>query len=462
MASWYVSHTTAFCVKPEGKGVQQKTVDPHNPLKSLEELETKAGVTCPEERKASLLEGLRTESGLPTWASSVTIPAWYTTASPADVTNALRWGCEMVRDQKQLSDDKLHDQLNLTWKNKLDQALTDFEHVKMEIERRRLQAEQEAETWRQKAADNLSASGVESKMKAARQEWEAGQERTFTAMEQHRQTLVQQVEQLQVKASQLEQERVLLQSKLEQKSAHDALMNKSVHKGDAGENLATYWLQTAFLGATIEDTSKQTGAMDIRMKWDGVTFLVDVKNHDEKLHSIKDVQKFKDNLLSATDAQVGILLCTKIHVPHHNRFWVETEILGEDKLAVYMNNVSANPIERLQLIAGTVLGPWKEYVRHRRALSAQLAGDELKQWTERARCVLTTGWSSILRIQNHWIKTQSGVQEALAEFQTDMTACVEEMKDGLTTLSIPMDTPPPSPTPSSTSSTKKSRAKKSA
>lgn len=455
MASWYMMSTTSFHVKPEGKNAQQKTVDMQNPRKSLEELEAKVGLKCPEERKAVLLEGLRTETGVPTWASSVTIPEWYTTASPADVSNALQWGCEVVLGQKQLSDAKLHEQLNLSWKKKLEQVESEFEEAKQEVERQRIQAKAEAEEWRRIAAENLSKSDIDSKVKALRQEWMEEQSRTFTAMDQHRQTLIQQVEQLQVKTMQLEQERTVLQTKLEQKSSHEALMNKSVHKGDAGESLASQWLQTAFLGATLVDTSKNDGEMDMRMTWNDFTILIDVKNHDGKLHSLKDVQKFKDNLRDATEVQVGILLCTKTHVPNHNQFWVETEILGEDKLAVYMNHVSTNPIERLQLIAGTILRPWKEYVRHRRALSEQLAGDELKQWTETARGVLNNGWTSILRLHTQWVKTQSGVQTALGEFQTEFTAIVEEMKRGLDTLAISVDTPTLTPA-------KKSRSKKSA
>jgi hypothetical protein len=455
MASWYVLSTTSFHVKPEGKNAQQKTVDMQNPRKSLEELEAKVGLKCPEERKAVLLEGLRTETGVPTWASSVTIPEWYITASPADVSNALQWGCEVVLGQKELSDAKLHEQLNLSWKKKLEQVQSEFEEAKREVERRRGQAEEKAEEWRRIAAENLSKSDIDSKVKALRQEWMEEQSRTFTAMDQHRQTLTQQVEQLQVKTMQLEQERVVLQTKLDQKSTHEALMNKSVHKGDVGESLASQWLQTAFLGATIVNTSKNEGEMDLRMTWNDFTILVDVKNHDSRLHSVHDVQKFKDNLRDASEVQVGILLCTKIHVPHHNQFWVETEILGEDKLAVYMNNVSANPIERLQLIAGTILRPWKEYVRHRRALSEQLAGDELKQWTETARGILMNGWTSILRLHVHWVKTQTGVQAALGDFQSEFTAILEEMKHGLDTLAIAVDVPAVSPA-------KKSRAKKSA
>lgn len=436
MSTWFTVKQVTFRVRVDGKGVQEKKVDLDNPAVSLEELETKSGLVCPEDRKRELLASIHPTTG---WSDGVTVPEWYNDASKEDISTALRVGCELVVAQKQLGEDKLRDQSDAKWSRELAESRADLERYKQDVERQILQKDREIQTWQQTAVSNLTASGVDEKIQTLKKEWAEEQRLILSAVERERLSLTGQVEYLRGRTSDLEQMRETMQEKLDQKATRDALMNKSVHKGGVGEQLVDTWLRTAFLGADIINTSKIEGQMDRRMIWDGMTIVIDAKNHDSKLHSLKDVKKFHTDLQS-NDAQIGILLCTNIVVPNHNRFWVETEYIN-DKLAIYMNNVSENPIERLQLVAGTVLQPWKEYLAIKQAMADSAVGDELKTWSDSAKRVLTNGWTLIMKIHAHWTKTHSTVTASLAEFRTELDTVAQEMKDDLASISIAVDTP---------------------
>jgi hypothetical protein len=444
MASWCIVQCNSFRVKSEGKGLVERKVDPQNPLKSLEELETKSGVSCPEDRKKELLNKLHSNPSsttLPLWLHSVTLPEWYNDASPSDVTNALQWGSDIVQRQKHFSEDKLHDQLNLGWKKILDSTLEDMEKQAVQLKEELARKDKEIQTWQAAAVANLSASGIDDKIQAVKQECADDKRLVMSLMERdlHKQT--QQLERLQLEVTKAKECEEILRNKLEQRTTQEGMMNKSVIKGDAGEEMVDTWLRTAFFGSTIEDTSNETGKMDRHVYWDGLKIVVDSKNHEGRLHSKHDVKKFHDNFREMPDAHVAILLCTRSNVPCHNKFWVETEIINENQVAVYMNNVSANPIERLQLIAGTVIQPWKEYLQLRRKMSALLEGDELKTWTDKARTTLMNGWVLIGKLQESWGKTHTAINTSLKDFQDLLTQVAQDMRTNLAGLGIEMEQP---------------------
>lgn len=443
MASWFLTQTTTIRVRQEGKGVSQMTVDLDNPLKSLEELEHKVGVTCPEERKRELLEKLHpiSSSSLPAWLQSVTIPEWYKTADPSDVTNALQWGHEIVQEQKRMSETKLHDQLDLNWKRVVEQTREEYAKREQEYERQREHLEQEVQRWRQSAIETVNGTGLERKLQAARQEWVGEQTKILESVERERQSLHQHLSSLQTQLTRAEEARKSLQEKLDQKATNELHLTKSVHKGDMGEEMVDGWLRTSFLGATIRDTSKETGKMDLQMDWDGMNILIDVKNHDGKLHSVKDIQKFYDDIRSNPDVPIAILLCTKTRVQHHDRYWVETEVINDNQIAVFMNNVSQNPIERLQLVAGTVIQPWRHYLRLRQDMSALLAGDELKTWADQARQVLVHGWVLMMKLQDQWAKTQGTITASMKEFQSLLLESAQEIQAEMDAIHVTVDVP---------------------
>lgn len=441
MSGWYLTHITTIRVKQEGKGVSQMTVDLDNPLKSLEELETKIGVKCPEERKKELLDKLTTTSALPAWLQTVSIPEWYTTADGKDVTNALQWGYEIVQEQKRVSDDKLHDQLDLKWKKVVEQTREEFEQSKIELQKQLTERDSEIQYWKQSATESISMSGIENKIHAAKQEWLNEQSKILEAVERERQSLHHHLQSIQTQLKQTEETRKTLQEKLDQKANSELHLTKSVHKGDVGEALVENWLRTSFLGANIHDTSSETGKMDLRMEWEGMSMMIDVKNHEGKLHSLKDIQKFYDNFRSNPDIPIAILLCTQTRVTGHDKFWVETEVINDNQLAVFMNNVSQNPIERLQLIAGTIIQPWRQYLRLRQDMTSLIAGDELKTWTEQARQVLVHGWNIMMKIQDQWTKTHTVVTASLKDFQTILQDSAQELQTELENIQVSVDIP---------------------
>lgn len=441
MAAWCVIQSSSFRVKTVDKGLQERKIDLTNPQKSLEELETKIGVKCPEERKKELLDKLTTTNTLPAWLQTVSIPEWYKTADGKDVTNALQWGYEIVQEQKRMSDDKLHDQLDLKWKKVVEQTREEFEQSKIELEKQLTQRENDIQRWKQSAMDSITVSGIENKIQSAKQEWLHEQAKILEAVERERQSLHQHLQSIQSQLKQTEETRKTLQEKLDQKATSELHLTKSVHKGEAGEELAENWLRSSFLGANIQDTSSETGKMDIHMEWEGVNIMIDVKNHEGKLHSLKDIQKFYDNFRSNPDIPIAILLCTQTRVTNHDRYWVETEVINDNQLAVFMNNVAQNPIERLQLIAGTIIQPWRQYLRLRKDLAALVAGDELKTWTEQARQVLVHGWNTMMKLQDQWTKTHSVITASLKEFQTILQDSAQELQSELEAIQISVDIP---------------------
>jgi hypothetical protein len=450
MATWFVTRQVSFRVRVDGKSVQEK-VDIADPAKSLKDLEDKVGIVCPDDRRKELFDGLQ-EGGVH-WLESVHVPDWYNTAGKEDVANALRWGYEMVVAQRGLGETKIHEQANLTWKKEADKIRIELEQtkkdaelrivqVKKEVESQLIIKEKEAQSWQQAALANLNASGIESKMEKLKKEMLEDHAVVLASVERERITLKEQIEQLHIQNAKLEQTREVLQTKIDQKSTYDALMNKSVHKGSEGENLVDSWLRTAFCGAEIMDVSNEADRMDHHVTWNDIRFMVDTKNHGpgKSLHSIKDVKKFHDNLQADSDIQIGILLCTNVHVPNHNRFWVETEFVNE-KLIIYMNKVSENPIERLQLVASTLIRPFNEYLVRQRGLRELAAGDELKVWNDSARDVLTRGWAMILRLVAQWTTTQNAVNSSMNAFHTDITAMADEMCGDLNSLAIAVEIP---------------------
>lgn len=444
MSTWCVIKQLTFRVRTKEKGLQEKKVDMDQPAKSLEELETKVGLLCPDDRKRELLASIHTTTDVPHWIEGVNVPDWYGSATKEDISNALKWGYELVLAQQGLGENKLREQLDVQLSKELEERRIELEQYKKEVGHQILEKDREIQTWQQTAITNLSASGVDEKIQKLKQEWNEEQKTILSTMERERLSLKERVEYLQSRTNQLEHIRETMQERLDEKANRDALMNKSVHKGEVGEQIVDTWLRTAFLGADILDTSAETSKMDRHMVWEGMTIMIDIKNHDGKLHSLKDVKKFHDNFQESKDANIAILLCTNTNVPNHNRFWVETEYIN-DKLAIYMNNVSSNPIERLQLVAGTVLQPWKEYVKIRQSMRDTVAGDELKAWSISAQRVLSNGWNLIMRLHGQWTKTQTAVTASMSEFHSEITKVSQDMREDLATLAIPVDLPAKKP-----------------
>jgi hypothetical protein len=100
------------------KDYRNVKIDPNDPIKKFRGIGSESRFKCPNEKKNELLTKLQLarDTDLPSWLQNVSIPEWYSSASTNDVSNALRWGCELVQEQKRVGENKLHDHLDLQWK----------------------------------------------------------------------------------------------------------------------------------------------------------------------------------------------------------------------------------------------------------------------------------------------------------------------------------------------------------
>jgi hypothetical protein len=447
--SFMLLSSLTWRVKPEGKPSIEKKVDLENPLKTLEELEDKAGVKCSENRKKQLLEQLRCESmnGV-NWIQGVTVPDWYTTAIASDVTNALQWGSEMVINQKNSRDGLVQSTLNLEWKNRCDSKDQEYKQqiakLKEDFQYQLSQKDIVMADLRKQASDNMSSSNFDMKVQNMSQQLEAHYKSLMDNKERELHTYQNlsdnQLKRLENDKNKIELERQTLQRKLEDEMQRNSMLNKSGNKGEQGQDFVMSWLDSAFNGAIKEATSTEGDEMDIHLTcYDQTKIKIDVKNNGTSRGLAADhVNKFHRNLLSSTDSNIGILLCTRTYVPHHNSSWVETEIMDGNKLAIYMNRVSENPIDRLQIVV-CIINTWKEYLKIYQSKSDLLEQDKFKEWEDKARTVLNNSWSSIKTLKECWTKTQSTINESLDTFQIQIDEVIEKMGEQLLTVGIEVD-----------------------
>jgi len=133
-------------------------------------------------------------------------------------------------------------------------------------------------------------------------------------------------------------------------------------------------------------------------------------------------------------------------MPRFDRFWVETEIINGNKLAVYMNRVTeGNPVERLQLVAGAIIRPWNEYIKLYEKHSKLLAEDEFKEWADKARNVLNNGWILIIKLKDRWTSTQDAINTSLKGFNDEINGVVEEIQSDLASVDVFVELPKDAP-----------------
>ena len=433
-------------VKPEGKPSIEKKVDLENPLKTLEELEEKAGLKCPENRKKQLLEQLRSDTmnGV-NWLEGVTIPDWYNTAVKSDVINALQWGSEMVINQKNSRDGLVQSTLNLEWKNKYDKKDEEYKQniikLKEDYQYQLSQKDIVMTDLRKQASDNMSSSNFEATIQSITQQLEASYKILYDNKERELQTYQNmsdnQIKRLENDKNKSELERQTLQRKLEDEMQRNSMLNKSGNKGEQGQDFVMSWLDSAFNGATKEATSTEGDEMDIHLTtYDKTKIKIDVKNNGTSRGLAADhVNKFHKNLLSSTDSNIGILLCTRTYVPNHNSSWVETEIMDGNKLAIYMNRVSENPVDRLQIVV-CIINTWKEYLKLYQSKSDLLEQDKFKDWVDKARTVLNNNWILITTLKQNWTTTQNAISQCMDTFQTQIDETVEKISEELLNVGV--------------------------
>lgn len=401
-ANWFVLHSATLRVRTDGnKKGNDKTIDLSDPEKSIQELETKTGLTCPENRKKELLEQLK-----PKQKPTFELPEWYKTASKEDVTLAFEMGQKYVEKQKNMMTDDL---ANIVINEKMSVVKEEYEKVI---------------TTLQSTIKELNDTLMKNEKKSS-QVFEQ-------AKVMARDLLVQQYEkqltdtQLQLKST---QER--LDGVLEQRS----MMNKTGVKGSVGEDIVGQWLRHSFVDTTITHVAGQTGKMDYCLKWKDMVVAIDVKHHEGKELYKKDVDKFHRDMESNPDYVIGILLCTRSTIPN-SKNWIEVRMLNDTQVAVYMSDVAENPVERLQMVIGSVIEPFREFQAMRDNLLARYSGDELEEWKQQASDILAKGWTDILTLQTHWSKMFETMKTSMKEHDKIVARFVEDFTQDIAKLKV--------------------------
>jgi len=429
MASWWVVKSSTFRVKESNKKPVEKAVDLENPLKSLEDLESKTGLKCPDDKKTELINSLGTStvSSSVGWLENVSVPDWYNTASPLDITNALIWGCELVKNKEEMSQRKLDDQLSLKWKD-------DFKQVEEKAKR----AEEDLHKFKEYAQSVLTQKDSETECRLAQKD-KLIQDLTKTLNENHNMSLVvtetekvekkyidllQKVEKdkafLQSQVTQSQREKDELQNQLNEKREKESRKLVSVHKGQDGEELVETWLRDAFYMARIERHDSEKGKMDRHLIIGGSTrVMIDAKAHEVEIKKA-DVVKFQDNLRDSTDSNIGVLLALYTYIPNHRSQFIETRIVN-NKLEIYMNCVSDNPIERLRIVA-SIIDVWNEYVKISQSQSEndKCSIDELKDWKSKSERAFQTFSTLIVTLKGHYSKMKDDIEKSMKTFADEL------------------------------------------
>lgn len=436
MANWWVSKSVSFRAKPEGKGIQEKAVDLSCPSKSLEELETKIGLKCPDDKRKELLNELEslTGSNLPSWLGNVTIPEWFLTANTQDVTNALQWGYELVRDQEKMSENKLNQKLDLEWKKKYEVLNEIYKKTSEEANKIKEEATKEISNIKQEVEQRLSAKDnilqdtrktlndtVNEQVKNATSEYK----RQLEEKENDKKNYLEQLTRLNDQLTKVNEiNKVLTDNKNRS--------NISAYKGRDGENELESLIRNAFYPTPITVTNIETGQMDMHLTLGTTKIMIEAKNHEREIKK-PDVDKFKSNLHN-NESNVGILIGLNLNIPKYNKHFIETRIVN-NKLEIYMNRLSDNPIERLRILSG-MIDIWDEYVKISSTKNSQLDIDKFKEWETNAKNTFTRSLSIILELNKSWTVTRKSIEKSMDGFGKLLANVVKDTKNDLTKLDI--------------------------
>lgn len=429
MANWWVSKSISFRAKPEGKGIQEKSVDLTCPTKSLEELETKIGIKCPDDKRKELLTELEslTGSNQPSWLGNVTIPEWYSTANSQDVMNALQWGYELVRDQEKMSENKLNQKLDLEWKKRHEVLSETCKKITEEANKIREETTKEISNIKQEAEQRLS---IKDKILQDMQKTlnDAVNEQVKNATSEYK----RQLEEKENDKTYFKEQFMKLQEQNKELNDKIARNNVNVYKGNDGENELETLLNDAFYPAKVTVTSTIAGQMDMHLMLGNTKIMIDAKNHETRIKKI-DVDKFRSDLHN-NESTVGILVGLKQNIDSHHTHFIETKIVN-NKLEIYLNRLSDNPIERLRMLSG-MIEIWDEYVKVSHNKNSQLDVDTFKQWETNARRTLNNSLTLIISLNTTWTETKKSIEKSMDGFSKSLTNLIEDSKNDLKKLGI--------------------------
>lgn len=395
--TWFVIKSTQIRVNNEGKQVTQK-VEGTNAGATIDQLQEKTGWSCPPDRRNDLIKQCGADVVDVEWLQGVSVPEWYTSASKENVQRALDIG---VRYLEQEEEGMKRDVLAQT------------------VERIETQLKKEfAETQQQ----------YEAKVRELEEEIEKKEEQIRTTFEQAKK-LAESVH-IQHLEKQLKEER----ERYEVVVQHKSKLNNNKLSGIVGERIVYNWLRDAFTGIPIQDVSGEAHKMDFCFEWKGVKVGVDAKNHGIKVDKV-NVEKFHNDMDANTDYDIGILVATTGTIPKTNG-WIDVRLREDGRLIVYMSSLAENPVERLQLVLGSVIEPAKALQTRLQEVADKHSKEETEEWIQQARDELKKTWQQAQTLQSAWLRTQRHIEKAMKEFTAELSQLFLDMNRRVEQLEV--------------------------
>lgn len=401
-AIWFVIQSTQIRVNNEGKQVTLK-VDPTNVDATITQLQEKTGWICPPQRRKELItqcrEGSVETNSAVAWLQDIDVPEWYKTASKEEVQLALETGVKYIESQQKMME---RDVLEETIKKMETQLKEHHDDITRQLETRIRYLEGQV----------------------------VNKEEQIKSTFENAKNLVGniRVEQLE---KQLKDERDRYEAVLQHKSK---VGNNVKLSGVIGERIVYSWLRDAFAGVDIQDVSGKSQRMDFCFEWKGVKVGVDAKNHSTKVDD-DSMQKFIRDMKYNPQYDVGILVATTGIIPKTNG-WVDVKVLEDGRQVVYMSCVAENPVERLQLVLGSVIESSKAIQTRLKETADKYGDDKAEEWIQQARDEMKRAWEQAHTLQSAWIRTHRQVEKSMKEFNNDITQVLVEMNKRVEKLEI--------------------------
>lgn len=406
--TWFVIKSTQIRVSHEGKQVSLK-VDTSNVNATIDQLQERTGWLCPLERREEIVsqccEGGQTNEFA--WLQGITIPNWYMSASKDSIQRALETGIRYLEQEEDLMKRELLaenvKQIETQLKNEFANTQQQYETKIRELEEQVAKNEKQMRTTFEEAkklAESIHIQHLEKQLKEERERYEA---------------VVQ----------------------------HKSKLNNNKLAGNVGERIVYSWLRDAFTGIAIEDVSAIKHKMDFCFEWKGVKVGVDAKNHATKVDK-DDVEKFHNDMDTNKEYDVGILVATTGTIPKTNG-WIDVRLREDGRLIVYMSALAENPVERLQLVLGSVIEPAKALQKRLQEVADRHSKEETQEWIQQAREEFKNTWQQAQTLQTSWLRTQRHIEKAMKEFSTEVVNLLVGMNKRLEQLEVSTEQTQPTP-----------------
>jgi hypothetical protein len=293
--SWYIKGLNMFVTLPNGKN-KSRTINPDNIIETIEYLESKNSVLCPDDKRKEFIAKYTTNNTI-NFHKDVSIPEFYRTEKdPIRITNALLFGTKY--------DESMHIDTAISIRNREIElqlnAIQDKHKAELELLRTKLQAQQEESILKLKA-----------EMK----------EQKDSEINRLKDTYNSQIE-------------LFKQTK----------SKGNVEKGSIGQDKCIELLAKVYESEPIDihNGDKQcdiyTDIYGIRVAWEVKNYTVPVAN--------SQIEKFKRDIEINKDYNVGVLVSLNTHISNHYKGgnYLDFELF-DNRCLIYINKLTSDGLQ---------------------------------------------------------------------------------------------------------------------